>query len=100
MREESSAHIDVGSHDGPSPVRRVVAGGLAVGAVAAIAAGFLFGTQASDRAEIYRSTIGTNAQLDALRSDSESAARTSNILFIAGGGLIAGAALLWFLPTD
>lgn len=91
------AELAVPPSEGGPGLATIAAGGLAVGAVAALAAALVVGDQASQRAETYRSAIGTTMELEALRAESASAATTANVLLATGGSLALGAALVWLL---
>lgn len=78
-------------------VHRVVSGGLAVGALAAIATGIGFGIDAGNKARDYRSVLASDAELTRLHDASVRGSRTANVLYAVGGGMVAGAVITWFL---
>jgi hypothetical protein len=81
-------------------VRRSIALAAAGGSVAALTIGLVFGLHASALAADYRNGIGSSTALGQLATDSDNAARTSNILYVTGGALLALAGALWFWPDD
>ncbi|MCK6546259.1 caspase family protein [Myxococcota bacterium] len=80
------------------PTKTLVAGGFAAGSLGALATGIFFGLKAKDQAADYRAAIGTDADVDALRRDSERSALTANLLYVGAGVLLTTAATVWLLP--
>jgi len=74
---------------------------LSVGAsgLIALATGAGFGISAAGLAADYRNAIGSNAAIDGLRQNSDDRASTANILYAAGGSLLATGAVLWLFEN-
>jgi hypothetical protein len=72
----------------------LAAGTLAIGSAAA---GIGYGLAASAAAADYRSGVGTDSDLQTIKSRSETNASRANLLYIASAVLFAGAAAFWLV---
>lgn len=76
---------------------RVVALGLAGSAVAVGVVGAVFGAKASAAADDHAAFVGNRADADVLAAASRRDARTANVLFAVGGGLLVGSVVTYIV---
>jgi hypothetical protein len=80
--------------------RHAIALGLAGSGLVAAGVGLGFGLSASNQAASYRSAIGSNDDVGALRTGASQNAQLANILFGAAGAALVSGAVVWLWPAD